>query len=127
MFEIYRQAGAPYFLRLVRVLQSYLTHLISARSGPTDPASLVCSVLKTFYDLNQSKPLLPADVFYNSTVGSTPEQMQEMQQWLMNPSAVFNYVRFPFLLSPVVKGQLLTALNSNTMVMHMAQNVLFGQ
>lgn len=126
IWDIYRHAGAPYVLRILRVLQSFLTQLVTSRSSPTEQAYLVCAVLQYFYEQNQVLPLVSVDVFYNQAVGATDEQLQELQRWLLQPSAVFSFAQYPFLLLPTVKGQLLTALNANSMMTQMTRNVMFG-
>lgn len=122
----YKHAGTAHFSRLVHVLQTYLSHLVSTPSAPQEPVATVCSLLMRLYDLNTESALVPAGEFYNAHVGGRPEHLAEMQQWLLQPSMAFSFAKYPFLLTPQVKASLLTWVNSNTMALQMTQNLVAG-
>jgi hypothetical protein len=126
LLAVYRHAGAPFFVRLLHVLQSYLSHLASTPAAPREPVALVCTLLMRLHDVNVKAHLVPPEMFYNTDVGARPEHMASMQQWLLQPSMAFSYAHYPFLLTPDVKASLLTWLNSNVMALQMTRNLFTG-
>ena len=88
--------------------------------------ALVCSLLMQLFDINGKAQLVPQDMFYNTDIGSRPEHMATMQQWLLQPSMAFSYARYPFLLTPNIKASLLTWINSNVMALQMTRNLFSG-
>lgn len=98
-----------YFTSFLYIYNIYKSHLTS-------------SFLETKEE--KKKPLLSCKWILQ--IGSTPEKLATLIQWMRSPSKVFSYCMFPFLLTPAVKSELLRDCNIAMMANQMAAQAVFS-
>jgi alpha-tubulin suppressor-like RCC1 family protein len=107
-FTSFRNFPSEYFLRVITVLQTYISFCIGERGVGLDhvPAILVLSSL---HEANKEAQIVVEKFFYNDEISKRKDFLK--QEWykfnMDKDQRVFNYWQYPFLIDVIIKNNII--------------------
>jgi hypothetical protein len=133
LFGWLKHYPSQFFAQVVQVVQTYLAFALApqSRGNKIDPAPAVM-VLESLYQVNREKRIIPNNLFFSTTLSQSRDLVRERTEHANNRqqgmTQVFNFLDFPFLLSPQVKSHYMRLdFSEHKQAMQVSLFMLLGQ